>query len=122
MKFTIDPQYICDVTIRKEWGMFDNVHPDDLTHDQLIKIIKGQDRCSMISSQDHPEFAKLRDTLEEQGYIRTQRSWLNGDFVIKPFTLNDIKYKKNDRFLCASALKVAIESAKKYGEKYNPKY
>ncbi len=122
MQFTIDPQFICDVTIRKEWSMFDNVHSDDLTPDQLIKIIQGKDRCSMTSSQDHPEFAKLRDSLEEQGYIKTQRSWCNGDTVIKPFMLNDIRYKKGDRFLSACALKVAIESAKKYGKKYNPKY
>jgi hypothetical protein len=122
MQFTIDPQFICEVTLFRQWSMYEKVDPDKLTPDDLVKIIKGQDRCSIFSSQDHPEFAKLRDSLEEQGYIKTQRSWCNGDTVIKPFMLNDIKYKKGDRFLSACALKVAIESAKKYGEKYNPKY
>jgi len=122
MKFTIDEQYITDVIIRQEWSVYKNIPTEELTPEQLIKIIKGEDRCTMTGNDDHPEFKKLRDQLEAEGYIRCQRSWWNGDRVLKPFVLNDIKFKKDDKFLCAAAMKVAIEVAKKSGRKYNPKY
>ena len=121
MIFTIDKNYITDVTIRKEWDIFKNVPRDKLTHEQLIRIIKGDSCVCSISSADHPEFAKLRNMLDEQGYIKADRSCWNGDIVLKPFTLNDMKFKENDRFLCAGAMRTSISIARKNIRKYNRK-
>ena len=117
MNFTIDDAYICDVTVRREWGMFDNIPVEELTGEQLLKILKGEDRCSSFGHKDHDEFTKLRDMLEELGYIKTQRNWWNGDVVLKPFTLNGWKFKKGHKFPCAAALKSSISCAKKFGWK-----
>ena len=105
MKFEIDESYLCDITIRKEWGMYDNIKQEDLTPEQLFKIIKGDDRWSSIGCEDHPEFAKLREQLGHEGFIRIQRSSWNGDIVTKPFTLNGKKFKTNTRFPCGAAIK-----------------
>ena len=105
MKFEIDESYICDISFRKEWGLYDNLKAEDLTPDQLVKIIKGEDRCASIGSEDHPEFNKLREQLGSEGFIRIQRSSWNGDTVTKPFTLNGKKFKMNERFYCGAAMK-----------------
>ena len=55
---------------------------------------------------DHPEFTKMRNRLEKQGYIRIERGWINGDRAVKPFSLNGFKFKKHDKFPCASALDI----------------
>jgi len=117
MNFFLDKEYITEEVIHREWGMFDHIPRNELTHEQLIKIIKGEARCSMTSSRDHPEFTKLRNQLEELGYIETQRNWYNGDRVLKDFTLNGKKFKKNATFPCAIAMKVAMEYATKMGHK-----
>ena len=115
MHFTIDEQYICDVIIRTEHDFIkDRNNP---THDELIKILKGHDKSVSISNKDHDEFTKLRDRLEELGYIQTRRNCWNGDTVLKPFYLNSWRFKKNHRFPCAAALKVSIECARKHGWK-----
>jgi hypothetical protein len=105
MKFEIDESYMCDITIRKEWGIYDHINQTDLKPDQLFRIIKGEDRCTSVSSEDHPEFAKLREQLGSEGFIRIQRSSWNGDMVTKPFTLNGKKFKMNERFYCGAAMK-----------------
>ena len=56
--------------------------------------------------KDHPEFAKLRNKLEKQGFISIQRSWWNGDKVLMPFKLNQLSFNKGDSFLCADAIKI----------------
>ena len=115
MHFTIDEQYICDVMVRTEHDFIkDRNNP---SHDDIIKILKGWDKSVSISSKDHDEFTKLRNQLEEQGYIKTERGWWNGDRVLKPFYLNGWRFKKNHKFPCAAALKGSIESARKFGWK-----
>ena len=57
---------------------------------------------------DHPGFTTLRNKLEKQGYIQIERGWWNGDRVIKPFSLNGFKFKKYDKFPCASALNIQL--------------
>ena len=112
MHFTIDEQYICDVMVRTEYDYIkDRNNP---THEDLIKILKGYDKAVTIGSKDHDEFTKLRNKLEELGYIKTERGWWNGDTVLKPFYLNGWRFKKNHRFPCAAALKNNIECARKY--------
>lgn len=115
MHFTIDESYICDVTVRTEHDFIkDRNNP---THEDLIKVLKGYDKAYTISNKDHDEFTKLRNQLEELGYIKTQRNWWNGDVVLKPFYLNGWRFKKNHTFPCAAALKVSITCARKFGWK-----
>lgn len=114
-QFFIDEKFICDEHVYREWGIFDNIPRDQLTDEQLIVILKGKDRCSSSFTRDHPEFTKLRDQLEQEGYIKTERSWCNGDRVLKPFMLNEWKFKKGHQFSCAVAMKVSITIARKSG-------
>jgi len=120
MKFTIDEQYICDVQVRQEYDFIkDRNNP---TPEELIKVLQGHDKAVTTYSKDHDEFTKLRNQLEAEGYIKCESSWWNGDVVLKPFVLNDIKFRKNDRFVCAAAMKTALTVAKQTGRKYNPRY
>ena len=113
--FTIPEEYITDVQVREEYDYIkDRNNP---THEDLIKILKGYDKGSSTYSKDHDEFTKLRNQLEELGYIACQRSWWNGDRVLKPFNLNGWRFKKNHKFPCAAALKSSIQCAKKFGWK-----
>lgn len=115
MHFTIDESYICDVLVKTEYDFVkDRNNP---THDDLIKILKGYDKGYAIGNKDHDEFTKLRNQLEELGYIETQRNWWNGDVVLKPFYLNEWLFKKNHKFPCAAALRSSIVCARKYGWK-----
>ena len=61
---------------------------------------------------DHPEFTKLRNILQQEEYISTERSWVNGDRVLKPFSLNTLKFKIGDQFPCAAALDVRLSIKK----------
>ena len=115
MNFIIDEQYICDVAVRTEHDFIkDRANP---THDELILILKGHDKMVCTGSKDHDEFTRLRDQLEAQGYIKTERGWWNGDRVLKPFLLNGWRFKKGHRFPCAAALKTSIACARKHGWK-----
>ena len=113
MKFEIAITSLSSIHIRKEWGMYDHVPVEELTPDQLVKILKGEDRCSSLSDDDHPDFVEMRNTLEEQGYIKTQRSWWNGDTVTKDFIFCGSKFKKGDSFPCGAAMKGHLKFMKK---------
>jgi hypothetical protein len=112
MDFYINDAYLTDVTVREDFTP--RINSRDITPDQLIEIIKNAGRCYSIGSKDHPEFAKLRDQLEQQGYIVTERSWWNGDRVLKKFTLNGVKFRKHAQFPCAAAMRGHLQFAKKY--------
>ena len=114
-QFVIDEQYITDVTVRQEYDLVKD--RDNLTNEDLIKILKGYDKSVSISSKDHDEFTKLRDQLEELGYISTWRSCWNGDRILKSFKLNEWTMRKGRKFPCAAALKNSIECARKFGWK-----
>lgn len=114
-QFHIDEQYICNVTVRTEYSYVKD--RDNPTHDELIVILKGYDRGYSVSNKDHDEFTKLRNQLEEQGYIQTQRSWWNGDRVLKGFKLNEWSFRKGHKFPSAAAMKNSIECARKFGWK-----
>ena len=114
-QFTIDESYICDVSVKVEHDYVkDRNNP---THDDIIKILKGQDKILSFSNRDHHEFTKLRNQLEELGYIETQRGWWNGDIVLKSFKLNEWTFRKGHKFPCAAAMKVSIECARKHNWK-----
>ena len=114
-QFVIDEQYITDVTVRQEYDLVkDRNNP---TNQELIKILKGHDKSVSISSKDHDEFTKLRDQLEELGYITTWRNCWNGDRILKSFKLNEWTMRKGHKFPCAAALRVSIDYARKHGRK-----
>lgn len=114
-QFTIDESFICEVTITTETDfIIDRTNP---THEDLIKILKGYDKAISISSKDHDEFTKLRDQLEHEGYIECQRSWYNGDRVLKSFKLNEWTFRKGHKFVCAAAMKGSITYARSKGRK-----
>ena len=48
---------------------------------------------------------------------KTERSWWNGDRVLKGFRLNEFCFKKGDKFACAGAMKGAISYARQYKRK-----
>ena len=111
MNFEIDPEYVTDVTIRKEWNTYTN--KDTVTNEDLVKVLKGQGSCSITSTEDHPEFARLRDQLGELGYISIQRGWWNGDSVLKSFTLNGVAFEPGEQFCSAAPMKFHLERNKK---------
>jgi hypothetical protein len=114
-QFTIDESYITDVTVRNEHDFIkDRNNP---THEDLIKVLKGWDKAISISSKDHDEFTKLRNQLEEEGYIECQRGWWNGDRVLKSFKLNEWVFRKGHKFCCAAAMKGSITYARSKGRK-----
>jgi len=115
-QFNIDESYICDVTVITEQDFIkDRNNP---THEDLIKILKGEDKgFRSISHKDPNEFTKLRNLLEEQGYIKTDRGCWNGDRVLKGFKLNEWTFKKGHKFCCAAAMSSSISCARKYGWK-----
>lgn len=119
-QFTIDEQYITDVTVRQEGSVFGD--RTDLTADELVKVLTGQDRWVSTSSKDHDEFAKLRNQLEELGYIKTERGWWNGDRVLKAFKLNEWTFRKGDKFASAAAMQNSIDCARKFGWKSISKF
>jgi hypothetical protein len=113
--FVIDENYIMDVSVKIENDFIkDRNNP---THEELIKMIKGCDKSISYSNKDHEEFTKLRNQLEELGYIKTERGWWNGDRVLKSFKLNEWTFRKGHQFPCAAAMKVSIDCARKHGWK-----
>ena len=79
----------------------------------LFKTFDHKLEGEAYSIIDHPEFTKIRNRLEKQGYIQIERGWWNGDRVIKPFSLNGFKFKKHDKFPCASALDIWLSVEEK---------
>lgn len=84
----------------------------DLTEEELLKVLKGEDICTSQSTADHPEFAKLREQLGAEGYIRIQRGWWNGDEVTKPFTLNGKRFRKGEQFPSGAAIRYTVQHKK----------
>lgn len=96
-RYRIDPKYVCEVA--------DNIICEQTTTGS---------NWSSSGSVDHPTFARLRTHLEKKGYLATQRSWSNGDRVIKPFYINDVLFNEGGRFLCASAMLSHLERSEKH--------
>ena len=57
-----------------------------------------------MSTEDHPYFRDTRNWLAQNGYIKMQTNWINGDRVTKPFYFNNIYMDVGDQFSCASAM------------------
>jgi hypothetical protein len=107
-EFLILKEYLTDVPDNHVKYRYDTTK--ELTHEQLVDIlVNGNIQYRSFGTKDHPEFAKLRNQLEELGYIRTSRISCNGDIVLKSFKLNDMIFRKNTTFYCASALNNMIK-------------
>ena len=50
------------------------------------------------NSVNHPGFENIRSLLEKKGFIDVQRSWVNGDVVLKTFRLNGHWFYPGDQF------------------------
>ena len=121
MDFTLDPAYLTDVTIHEEWNTYTK-NGRVPTDEELVLILQGKGKCSTTSSIDHPEFTKLREQLGADGYISIQRSWWNGDSVLKPFTLNRRKFKVGAQFSSGSAMGTHLIVRAKHPEMYKDEY
>ena len=111
MNFEINPEYVTDIAITKTF--YRHANKSMLTNEELIEVIKNPVSSSTYNTEDHPEFARLRDQLEAQGYIRCERNWSNGDRVLKPFSLNGVAFESGEQFCCAAAMKFHLERAQR---------
>jgi hypothetical protein len=112
LEVTIDENYLTNVVIRKQWSTFQD--KETLTADEAIKVLKGEDLCTMTHSADHPEFSKLRIELSNTGYIYLEDKWINGDRVLKPFSLNGFLFEIGQKFPCAAAMGISLKVARQY--------
>lgn len=92
------------------------LNKDTVTNEDLVEVIKGEGECGSLSSDDGPEFKALRNQLENQGYIQCQRSWWNGDRVLRAFKLNGVTFRKHDQFSCGAAMKHHLKFTREYRE------
>jgi len=112
INFEIDPLYLTDITIHKKW--ISEAYYELNDEEKVLALLKGKNyNCSSMSSDDHPEFKKLREQLGQEKFIKIQRRWWNGDVVLKPFTLNGAKFKKGEQFSSGAAIKYVIDSKQK---------
>ena len=102
-EFYIDPVYLTDVTIVKEGNSYTD-RGRIPTPEEMLELLKGKGAWRMVGHEDHPEFARLRNQLEELGYISIERGWINGDRVIKAFKLNGLIFSRGEKFCCAVAM------------------
>jgi hypothetical protein len=107
MHFRIDNQYLTQITVRATTDIYEKT--GDPETDVFNKLVSSS-TASSYSSEDHPEFDRLRRELGRLGYIRIESGWWNGDSVLKPFTLNDAQFRVNDKFCCGAAIASSIKS------------
>jgi hypothetical protein len=113
-EFTIPEEFMTDITIHKKWNTYTQ-NGRVPTPAELLLLLEGKGECSVISSADHPEFAKLRDKLEAGKFIRTCRNSWNGDRVTKTFRLNGFTFEKDAQFPSGAAIKSHIKFRMKIG-------
>lgn len=101
-EFTIDVQFVTDVSVTKEYRYVRDDLPED---EQIVRALLDLDKSTSYSSIDHPVFNELRVELAEKGFIDIRRNCWNGDSTLKPFKLNNKIFNVGDRFFCAAALK-----------------
>jgi hypothetical protein len=111
MEFFLDPEYLNGVTVVKEY--YRAKDPANPTPEEIISILRdGPVWGKSISNEDHPEFAKLRNQLEHDGYIQCQRTWRNGDQVLVRFVFNGAVFDVGDQFPCAAAMQGHLKYSK----------
>jgi hypothetical protein len=93
MNFKIDPKYLKDNVVIAPVRLFYNG-----------KWNRGTSR----KTEEHSKFTEFRNMLSDKGYIEINESCWNCDRVIKSFSVNHVKFKPRDTFLCAAALEIKI--------------
>ena len=102
--FKIPRKYLCDVPYTR------TVYLE--SYDQSV-LASGT--YVMQGHKDHPGFTRFRNYLEKLGYIKIEKSWINGDEVLKPFKLNGLVAKVGWKFPCAAALGTTFRCKDLYG-------
>lgn len=102
-EFAIDIAFCDSVSKITYHSLLENKH--NPTPQDLVKIIRGEDKITSFESIDHPMFTKLREQLAADGFIEIDNGSWNRDTVLSPFKLNGVLFKTGDRFPCASAIK-----------------
>ena len=111
MIFELDETLNWHPMYNRVWNVYTN--KEIVTNEDLVEVLKGKGNHSVMGSDDSPEFKALRNQLEAQGYIRCQRSWWNGDQVLKTFFLNGVRFDPDDQFPSGAAMKLHLEFARK---------
>ena len=103
--FEIAEEYLTQVVVHEEMKFTNFTPMGSMTQDQIDAMNEMMDKPVKVTRWiDHPEFTKLREQLEVEGYIIIQRSWWNGDRVLRSFKVNGLTLKKGSTFYCAAAL------------------
>jgi hypothetical protein len=110
-EFYLDESLEWNISVYTEYNSY--LNKEVVTDEDLVDVLKGKGQWSTLGSDDGPEFKALRNQLEELGYIECQRSWWNGDRVLKPFRLNGLQFKKGEQFSSGAALKFHLESMRR---------
>jgi hypothetical protein len=114
MNILIDEAYLCQESIRESGSIFSG--KEALSEEEFLKVLMGNDRWISFRNDDHPEFKKLRNQLEADGFIHTERRWWNGDRVLKRFKINGYVFEEGDQFPCGAAIRNYIEFNQKDNE------
>ena len=107
-EFLLDEDFIRDVYVEeyKSFSTSDVIpekYKDFFNRPVLVKYFK----C-------HDMFSAFREYLHTEGYIEIKRNWINGDVVLKQFSLNGMMFNEGDRFPCAAALAVRFKVRNSY--------
>ena len=112
MIFELDETLDWHPMYNRVWNTYTN--KETVTNEDLVEVLKGRGQHSVMGSDDSEEFKALRNQLEAQGYIQCQRSWWNGDRVLKTFFLNGVRFDADDQFPSGAAMKLHLEFARRY--------
>ena len=112
MVFELDENLDWHPFYHREWN--DYTTKDTVTNEDLVKMLQGKGNRSVMGSDDSTEFKALRNQLEAEGYIQCQRSWWNGDRVLKRFYLNGVSFDSDDQFPSGGAMKLHLRSARRH--------
>jgi len=112
MHFELDETLDWHPFYSRRWNSFAN--KDTVSNEDLVKVLRGEGDCGSFGSDDSPEFKALRNQLEAEGYIQCQRSWWNGDRVLKTFFFNGVRFDADDQFCSGAAMKMHLQSARRY--------
>jgi hypothetical protein len=91
-EYTLPEEYFADIPMGYKWINSDS-------------NVEGGDQYVI----DHPGFTRLRDSLEGNGYIKTERNRSNGDRVLKRFRLNGRWFDEGEKFPCAVAMRGVLK-------------
>jgi hypothetical protein len=102
-RFEIAEEYMTSVSTRTV--VYDLENEENPTENDLLKIMQGTHiKYTVSGSDDHPEFTKFRNSMSEDGFIKIERGWWNGDMVLVPFYLNGKYFQVGDQFPSAPAM------------------